>query len=97
MRVTALVFALGLLAACSTTAPAPLAPADPVPIGVADTCGAAPYGYLIGQNATALERVLILRQVRVTRPNTAIAQDLRPVRINFNIGADERIRAITCG
>lgn len=97
MRIAVVFVAFGLLAACSTRAPVPLAPANPVPIGVADTCGAAPYDYLIGQNATALERVLILRQVRVTRPNTAITLDFRPARINFKIGADERIRAITCG
>ena len=97
MRIAVVFVTFGLLAACSTRAPEPLAAANPIPTGVANTCGAAPYGYLIGQNATALERVLILRQVRVTRPNTTITQDLRPAQINFNIGADERIRAITCG
>lgn len=97
MRISASILCLCALAACSTRPPAALAPVDPVPAPAADTCGAAPYGYLVGQDATALERVLILRQVRVTRPNTPTADDLRPVRINFNIGADERIRSITCG
>lgn len=96
MRVTAIGL-LTTLAACSTQAPIALPPADPVPTGANDTCGAAPYGYLIGQDATALERVLILRQVRVIRPLDAVSQDLRPERINFNIGADEQIRTITCG
>ena len=94
------VIAIGLcacLAACSTQAPAPINLPDPLPVGAADTCGAMPFGYLIGQDATALEKVLILRQVRVIRPLDAISQDLRPARINFNIGADERIRTITCG
>jgi hypothetical protein len=98
MRVTLGILALCALAACSTRPSfTPLAPVDPVPVGVADTCGAAPYGYLIGQDATALERVLILRQVRVIRPSDAVTEDFRPVRINFNIGADESIRTITCG
>lgn len=88
---------LAALAACSTQPPAQFIPADPVPVGAADTCGATPNGYLIGQDATALEKVLILRQVRVIRPTDAISQDLRAERINFNIGADERIRTITCG
>ena len=87
---------LALIAGCGA-APAPLAPVDPVPVGAADTCGAAPYGYLIGQDATALERVLILRQVRVIRPNEPVTLEFVPVRINFNIGADETIRTITCG
>ena len=96
MRIIVFSLLIGL-AACSTRPPQVLAPADPVPVGSDNTCGAAPYGYLIGQEATALERVLILRQVRVIRPSDTVTEDLRPVRINFNIGADERIRTITCG
>ena len=96
MRLIAFGLLFGL-AACSTQPPARIVPPDPIPVGPADTCGAAPYGYLIGQDATALEKVLILRQVRVIRPTDAISQDLRAERINFNIGADERIRTITCG
>lgn len=96
MRVVLALLFLGLVA-CSAQQPAPVLPAKPVPIGAADTCGATPYAYLVGQDATALERVLILRQVRVIRPLDAVSLDLRPVRINFNIGADERIRSITCG
>lgn len=96
MRVIPLVSLLGLVA-CSAQSPAILAPVEPVPVGANDTCGAAPYGYLVGQDATALERVLLLRQVRVIRPSDVITEDVRPVRINFNIGADERIRTLTCG
>ncbi|MFT4701725.1 MAG: hypothetical protein ACI90E_002406, partial [Yoonia sp.] len=49
MRIAVVFVAFGLLAACSTRAPEPLAAANPIPTGVANTCGAAPYGYLIGQ------------------------------------------------
>jgi hypothetical protein len=97
MRLGIAILCLCALSACSTRAPLPFTPADPVPVGAADTCGAAPYGSLIGQDATALEKVLILRQVRVIRPGTPVTEDFKPVRINFNIGADERIRTITCG
>lgn len=95
MRITIAPLALALVAACSTQTP--VAPADPFPVGAADTCGAAPYTNLIGQNVTALEKVLILRQVRVIRPGDAVTEDFRPVRINFDISANETIRAITCG
>lgn len=98
MRITVGIAVLCALAACSTRPPAIVAPTvDPVPVGAADTCGATPYSYLVGQDATALERVLILRQVRVIRPGDAVTEDLRPERINFYIGADESIRTITCG
>jgi len=81
-----------LLAAC--TAPVVL---DPLPQGLDDTCGAAEQAALIGQDVTALERVLLLGQVRVIRPGTVVTQDYRPERINFMIGQDDRITQITCG
>jgi len=78
-----------VLAACATTAPLP-EPAE-------DTCNAGAYDNLIGQQATALERVLLLGAVRVIRPNDAVTMDFRPERINFMIGADESITRIRCG
>ena len=72
-------------------------PAQPAPVGAADTCGSAPYTYLIGEDATALERVLILRQVRVIWPEDAVEQNVRPERINFYISPNAVIQSITCG
>ena len=95
-------FAIGLLmatlAACvpgDTVSPTPERPA--VPPADQDTCGAAPYARLIGQDATALERELILRQVRVIRPGMAVTMDFRPERINFDIDENDRIARIFCG
>lgn len=78
-----------LFAGCTTAAALP----DPI----ADTCNAAAYGDLIGQPATALERVLLLGKVRVIRPNDAVTMDYRTERINFMITEDERIMDIRCG
>lgn len=72
-------------------------PGPVVPPTETDSCGAAQYAGLIGQDATALERVLILGQVRVIRPGDAVTMDYRPERINFEIDAGERIARITCG
>lgn len=69
----------------------------PVPSPEQDSCGAGPYASLVGQDATALERVLIMRQIRVIRPGQAITMDYRPERINFEIGQDGTIARITCG
>ena len=82
---------LALLIACDTP---PATPALPAPD--ADTCGARQYEGLIGQDATALERVLILRQVRVIRPGEAVTMDFREDRINFVIDGQNRIEAIGC-
>lgn len=89
-----------LLAACAAPPPvvAPgLPPAGSYPTGLDNTCDGERYGPLVGQDATALERVLIMRQVRVIRPGTIVTQDYRPERINFEIDAAERITRISCG
>jgi hypothetical protein len=84
--------ALILLAGCSASVtPAPL------PLPEDDTCNAANFATLVGQQATALERVLLLGKVRVIRPNQAVTMDFRQERINFMISEDETIAAITCG
>lgn len=87
--------ALCALMACETTSIAPSAP--PLPPADADTCNGLQYGSLIGQDATALERVLILGQVRVIRPDMAVTMDFRPERLNFNIDDANRIARIFCG
>lgn len=70
---------------------------DPGPMmPVNDTCGAAPHADLIGQDATALERVMILGQVRVIRPGMAVTRDFRPDRINFIVDESNLIARITC-
>ncbi|MBT8410992.1 MAG: hypothetical protein KJP02_04245 [Octadecabacter sp.] len=68
----------------------------PVPSPSEDTCNANAYRGLIGQDGTALERVMLLGQVRIIRPGMAVTADYRPERINFDIGEDGRIRSIYC-
>ncbi|WP_234967410.1 I78 family peptidase inhibitor [Octadecabacter temperatus] len=69
---------------------------DPLPTPQQDTCNASAYSNLLGQDATALERVMLLGQVRVIRPGQVVTMDFRPDRINFNVGADNRITSIHC-
>ncbi len=83
-------FALMILAGCSTAAPS-------LPPLTEDTCRAADYAQLIGQPATALERVLLLGKVRVIRPRQPVTMDFRFDRINFMIDEGETIVAINCG
>ncbi len=72
-------------------------PGPTLPPEGADTCGARPYAYLIGQPATALERVLIMRSIRILRPNDIVTMDFAAERINFMIGTNEEIASIRCG
>lgn len=77
-----------LLAACAGASPPPPPP---------DTCGSAAHLPLIGQDARALERVLILRMVRIIHPDDAVTLDFQPDRINFFITPDGMIGNIRCG
>lgn len=90
-------FALVLLAGCAQLPVEDVPSGPPVPLPEQDTCGAGPYAYLVGQDVTALERVLIMRQVRIIRPGQPVTMDYRSERINFRIGPQETITAITCG
>lgn len=86
--------ALGLmLAACSPQAPDVQAKQITGPT----ECGAEKYQYLVGQDATALEKVLILGPVRIMRPDTAVTMDFRMERINFKLGAGNLVTQVTCG
>ncbi len=80
-----------LLAACATVETPSTAPSLP------DTCGATDYRYLVGQPDTALQRVLIMDEVRIIRPETMVTMDFRPDRINFRIDGAGRISDVTCG
>ncbi|WP_386680227.1 I78 family peptidase inhibitor [Loktanella sp. R86503] len=108
MRLILVAGALGLLAACGgspalrtsvpsaggTPAAAPTVPSEGSP---ENTCGAARHAGLLGQDATALERTLILGPVQVLRPGGRAAQDFQADRINFIIGPSDTITNITCG
>ncbi|MGJ8611347.1 MAG: I78 family peptidase inhibitor [Octadecabacter sp.] len=95
MKLHDLIAPFFVLTACATPAP-PLPDRPALPPTARDTCGASEYGALIGQDATALEQVLIMRQVRVIRPGQPVTMDLRPERINFDVAADNRITSIHC-
>ena len=75
----------------------PLPDPVPLPVETEDTCGATELAGLIGQDASALERVLLLQRVRVIQPGMAVTMDYGPDRINFEIDTDNRIARIYCG
>lgn len=75
-----------------------MAPMTPfAPASGADTCGSTAQAGLVGQNATALERVLIMDQVRIIRPGQAVTMDFREERINFELDGADTITRVFCG
>lgn len=86
------IICLLMLAACDP-APGPALPQAPAQ----DTCGAGAHAGLKGRDATALEKVYILGQVRMIRPGQPYTEDLRPQRLNFVVDEAGRIARIYCG
>ena len=67
-----------------------------LPAPAADTCQAHQYAYLIDQDASVLERILLLGKLRIIRPNQVVTMEFRPERINFKVDAEGQIRSIFC-
>lgn len=94
METTKLTRSIAMLlavAACAQVEP------NPVQIDQPDSCNASKYQSLVGQDATVLERILILDEVRLIRPDSMVTMDYREDRINFGITADNLIYQVTCG
>lgn len=83
-----------MLSACAQIPGPGLPPVAPI---AEDTCNAAQYANLIGQDATALERVLLMGPVRVIRPGIGVTMDYSAARINFAIDESNQIARISCG
>lgn len=105
-RVYVGVMMAGLLAACDPASPpvsgpsSEEAPARNVQVQSApdlSLCEANRYQYLTGQKGTALERVLIMREMRVIRPGMMVTMDFRPTRLNFEINTHGLIERVFCG
>ncbi len=102
MRINLAAQTVAIMAALSACAPMPVTP-PPVPSGPSvpdaanDTCNAGANAGLIGQPATALERVLIMAPVRIIRPGDAVTMDFMESRINFELDPFDRIVRIFCG
>lgn len=63
--------------------------------GGADTCNAAAYAGLVGQDAVVA--LQIPDPKRSYRPDEAVTQDFNPARVNVVLSETDVITAITCG
>lgn len=71
--------------------------ANPLPSAIDDTCGAARYAGILGQDAFVLQRGFRPGEIRIIYPGSVASQDFMPDRLSFIIGANNTIRQITCG
>jgi len=80
-------------AACAAQTPI----SDPVPIGADDTCGAARYAGVVGQDAFVLERGFRPGDIRIIRPGRVASQEYIPERLTFTVGTNNTVQQISCG
>lgn len=98
MRLIILALFGALTSAClPTTAVVAPTVANPLPIGTDDTCGAARYAGVIGQDAFVLERGFRPGDIRIIRPGTVASQEYIPDRLGFEISNRNTIQRIICG
>lgn len=86
------VLAVLVVAGCSAQPPI-----NPISVETSDVCEASRYAQLTGADATDLERVYILGQVRVIRPGQPVDRAFKPERLNFEVGPEGRIARVFCG
>lgn len=98
---------LGLAAACSSTPPTyreldrlgqdyqrPPQTADEATR--ADTCGAARFRNLIGEEAATIEPASLPERTRIITPDMMVTQDFSPTRLNIILGTDGRVGSLRC-
>lgn len=61
-----------------------------------DACGASKYQNLVGQSDTVLKNITLPAGTRVIQPNSPVTMDLRPDRLNIEIGKDHKISRVAC-
>ena len=104
--IRASLFAFALLAAACTppaetpppeqpVAEQPALPTTRAEATAQDTCGAAQYRDLVGQNFAAVS-LPAGNNIRIVQPDTIVTQDFSPQRINMIVGADGIITAFEC-
>ena len=98
MRLIILALFGTLTTACLPKTPIIEAPvADPIPIGLDDTCGASRYAGIVGQDAFVLERGFRPGEIRIIRPGTVASQEYLPNRVGFEISTGNKVRRVICG
>ena len=103
--IRASLFAVAVLAAActppaETPPPEQLVAEQPAPQTAAeataqDTCGAAQYRDLVGQNFAAVS-LPAGNNIRIIQPDSMVTQDFSAERINMIVGADGIITAFEC-
>jgi len=61
-----------------------------------DTCGAARFRNLVGEEAATIDPETLPPRARIITPDMMITQDFLPTRLNIIVGTDGRIGSLRC-
>jgi hypothetical protein len=62
----------------------------------ADTCGAARFRNLIGEEVATIDPGTLPARARVITPEMMVTQDFSPTRLNIIVGTDGRVGSLRC-
>ena len=62
----------------------------------ADTCGAARFRNLIGEEIATVDPGTLPERARVITPDMMVTQDFSPTRLNILVGTDGRVGSLRC-
>ena len=62
----------------------------------ADTCGAARFRNLIGEEIATVDPGTLPERARVITPDMMVTQDFSPTRLNIIVGTDGRVGSLRC-
>lgn len=61
-----------------------------------DTCGAARFRNLIGEEIAGIDPGTLPERSRVITPDMMVTQDFAPTRLNIMVGTDGRVGSLRC-
>ena len=62
----------------------------------ADTCGAARFRNLIGEEIATVDPGTLPERARVITPDMMVTQDFSPTRLNIIVGTDGKVGSLRC-
>jgi|LNFM01.1.fsa_nt_gb hypothetical protein len=75
----------------------PVVVETPVPVPVADTCGASQLQYLVGDQRRVLQTMRFSQPVRIIPHRGMVTQDFQPQRLNIWLDQYDIIERVSCG
>jgi hypothetical protein len=71
-------------------------PQNPDEATRADSCGAARFRNLVGEEVATIDPGTLPERARIITPDMMVTQDFSPTRLNIIVGTDGRVGSLRC-